>query len=167
MKTILLMRHAKSSWKEPLSDHERPLNKRGRKAAKKMGKFLEEHALLPELILSSDAVRARETAHRLAKAAGFPEKKISLTPELYDAGADEILDLIRSLDPKIDSVLLIAHNPGISDAAVHLCGDPMPTWMPTAAITVIDFDTESWKTIGEKKGRLRLYLTPKGLEAEE
>lgn len=166
MKTIYLMRHAKSSWKEPLPDHERPLNKRGKKAAKRMGRYLAEQGIHPDLILSSDAVRARETARRVAKAMDFPPEKIEVVPELYEAGVSEILSVIRRTDPGTSTLLLIAHNPGVSEAAVALSGRTDYAWLPTAAIVGVEFDVADWKKIGEKRGRTVFYAAPKTIGEE-
>ena len=164
MKTLYLMRHAKSSWEEPLPDHERPLNKRGKKAAKLMGKYLAGEDIRPELILSSDAVRARETARRMVKAMKFPPSGIELEPRLYEAGPREIMAIIHALDPKLSSVLLIAHNPGISETAVALSGDESYEWLPTAAVVGIEFDIDDWKKVGERKGKAVFYAAPKAIE---
>jgi len=163
MKRIYLMRHAKSSWKEPLPDHERPLKKRGKKAAKRMGKYLRNRGLVPEWILSSDAVRARQTAVLLAEGLGLSSDRIRIEPALYEAEAPKILRIIRELDLEGSSVLLVAHNPGISNAAVELSGDRRFGWLPTAAIVGIDFDVETWKKVGGKSGSVCCFATPKSI----
>ncbi len=166
MKRIYLMRHAKSSWKEPLPDRERPLNKRGEKAAKRMGKYLRSRGEIPQLIVSSDAVRALATAKRLAKALGIPPERIRVEHALYEADARRIVEVIRNLDPALSDVFLVAHNPGISDAAVELSGEERFDWLPTAAVVGLRFDIQEWREVGRLPGRVFLYATPKGIEEE-
>src|SRR3972149_8202033 len=98
MKTIILVRHAKSSWKNPrLDDFERPLNKRGRRDAPLMGEKLKERQILPDLILSSPAKRARKTADLIAKAIGYPGKSSQFVDKMYHCGASVLLDLVTTL----------------------------------------------------------------------
>ena len=144
MKTLYLLRHAKSSWKEPLPDHERPLNKRGKKAAKKMRKVLKKAGIFPDLILSSDALRARETARLVAEKLGLPSEKIRLEPRLYEANVSQILRVIQEVEDSVDFILLVAHNPGISATAVALSGEERFSWMKTAQIVGLAWEIESW-----------------------
>lgn len=158
------MRHAKSSWKEPFPDHERPLNKRGRKAAKKMGKWLAKTGWIPDLILSSDARRAVETARRVRK--GLQRDiPIRTNPSLYEADAHRIFDVIAEMEDLIESLLIIAHNPGISEAAVWASDDETFAWMPTAAVLGLRCRIESWKEVGKRNPADTLfYCLPKSLE---
>ncbi len=166
MKTLLLMRHAKSSWKKPLPDHDRPLNKRGRKAAKKMGKWLKKVGWIPDLILCSDALRAVETARRVRKGLQREDIPIRTTPTLYAADADKIFDAIGTTQDSVDRLLVIAHNPGISETAVRATGGKKTfTWMPTAAIVGLVCEIDRWKEIGKKApARILFYRVPKSLE---
>ncbi|WP_456458228.1 SixA phosphatase family protein [Nitratifractor sp.] len=165
MKTLFLMRHAKSSWKEPLPDHERPLNRRGKKAAKKMGKWLKKVGRTPDLILCSDARRAVETARRVRK--GLQRKNIPIrtNPTLYAADAQRIFDAIGTVEDTVGSVLIIAHNPGISEAAVRASGKEKFAWMPTAAIVGLRCEIDRWKEVGKRRpARTLFYCVPKSLE---
>ena len=101
MKTIILVRHAKSSWKDPgLNDFDRPLNKRGKKNAPLMGQKLKERQVMPDLVLSSPAKRARKTATAIAKAVGYPKKRIVFDDNMYHGGARYLFEMIKNLDDK-------------------------------------------------------------------
>ena len=115
MKTLLILRHAKSSWKHPdLSDHGRPLNKRGKRDAPKIGYLLKEKDLVPDLIISSTAVRAERTAKMVAKASKY-KGNVTLSDSLYAAGPDAYIDVIRNLQDKYNTVLVIGHKPGLEE----------------------------------------------------
>jgi phosphohistidine phosphatase len=163
-KRLLLMRHAKSSWKEPLPDRERPLNKRGKRAARLIGEALAERGIIPDLILSSDAKRARATAKRVLKA--LPENRtlLQLDPALYSADAETILREIGQTDDQMETLLVIAHNPGISDLATLLSGDERLSWLPTAAVVVLEVSGDSWREIAPGKAKVLLRLFPRELE---
>ena len=164
-KTLYLMRHAKSSWKKPLPDHERPLNRRGKRAAEQIGRELVRRRLFPELILASDAKRARATAKRLLRAFA-PEKRppLQLDPALYEADASTILEEIAATDDKIGDLLVIGHNPGISELAVLLTGDRSLEWLPTGALVGMKVRGKRWKEIAPGGGELFLRLYPRELE---
>jgi phosphohistidine phosphatase len=146
MKTLLLLRHAKSSWNdESLEDHERPLNQRGKKEAPKMGRVLLENHLLPDLILSSDAKRCRRTVEKVAEAAGYRGETM-LTGELYLATPIRYLQLLSKLSPQISSVLVVGHNPGMEEFAENLTGRYEP--FTTAALAHIRLpDLEHWTSL--------------------
>jgi phosphohistidine phosphatase len=163
-KKVYLMRHAKSSWKEPLPDHERPLNKRGKRAAKAIGQALSARGVLPDEVLASDAKRARSTARRLLKAMGLDKGRLKLLPSLYEANAQEILELLRTQENEKETILLIGHNPAISDAAVLLSGDRRFDWLPTGAVVGLEFPVKKWRELGEGKGEVVLTLFPRELE---
>ena len=116
------MRHAKSSWKSGApTDHGRPLNKRGRKAAPKVGAELAARGWVPEVVLSSDSTRTRETFERMKKRMGF-EGEFELVPNLYHGGVVEARRAIVSLPADVKCALLLGHNPGWEDVVEHLCG---------------------------------------------
>ena len=164
-KTLYLMRHAKSSWKEPLPDHERPLNKRGKRAAKAIGNALKEREIYPDRILASDARRARTTAKRVLKALGADhEIPLELIPALYEANGEEILEMVRSRGGTARRILLIGHNPAVSDTAVLLGGDSRFDWLPTGAVVGLEFPIDEWRDLEEGSGRVVLTLTPRELE---
>ena len=161
MKTLYLMRHAKSSWDMPgLSDNERPLNNRGKKNAPFMGKLLKERNEIPDLIISSPAKRAYSTAKRIAAKVDYPGKKIFMEEKLYMADTDEFLSVISDTGQNINKLMLISHNSGITRFANFISGENLDN-IPTAGITRIDFDMDSWKQINETKGRMIFFEYPK------
>ncbi len=166
MKTIYLMRHAKSSWKKPLADHERPLKKRGRKAAKKIGEYLAKRDIHFDLLISSDARRAVETTRIVSKALGEKVSSVVIINTLYGASPNDILSVIADIDDSIESVLLVGHNPDISRAAVILSGENDLDWMPTAAIAGIVSNYTHWKDFARNGGELVCYATPRTLDGE-
>jgi len=146
MKTLLILRHAKSSWDNPaLDDHERPLNARGERDAPRMGQLAREKGLRAELVISSDAVRARLTAEAMAQATGY-NGQILLDPRLYHASAAEILAVLRSaVDDNLATAMIVGHNPGLEELLAHLTGDPEN--LPTAALAQIALRIESWSDL--------------------
>lgn len=163
MKTLLILRHAKSSWDDSaLDDHERPLNVRGEKDAPQMGRLARTEGLAPELILSSDAVRARQTAAEMADATGG---KILLDARLYHADADEILAVVRStVEENVATALIVGHNPGLEDLIAQLTGEHER--MPTAALAQIALPIERWSDLDASiRGTLIGLWRPKELRA--
>ena len=147
MKTILLMRHAKSSWKEThLADHDRPLNSRGRSAAPIMGEHLSKIALVPDVIVCSTAARARQTVEYLLETLPF-EGEVVYTRDLYHSGTESFLEEIAKLDQRYQCAMLVGHNPGMEMAVEDLTGE----WirMPTASVARIDFEVDLWDEITE------------------
>jgi phosphohistidine phosphatase len=115
MKTLLVLRHAKSSWNDPArDDHERPLNKRGRRDGPRMGELVREYGLLPDLVISSDAVRARLTAEAMAEAARYAGE-VLLDQHLYLASPAEILSRLRAVRESAGTVMIVGHNPGLEE----------------------------------------------------
>ncbi len=145
MKTLLLMRHAKSSWKQAsLADRARPLNKRGKRDAPRMGELLRRQDLVPECIVSSAAQRARETAERLAEATGYDGEILYLN-QLYAAEPSEYLAALRVVPEQVERVLLVGHNPGLEDLLELLTGE----WqrLPTAAIAHLLVPADRWEYV--------------------
>jgi phosphohistidine phosphatase len=161
MKTVFLMRHAKAKrGPEYEVDFERPLAKRGKGDAARVGEFLRQQGRLPDLILSSPAERARDTTLRCAEAAGY-EGEIRFEERLYFAGDDACLDLLLDLDDVWQSAMIVGHNPDIAEAVEALSGE----WarMPTAALARIDFDATSWSELAQGRGHLRWVQEPRDL----
>jgi phosphohistidine phosphatase len=160
MKTLFLVRHAKSSWNEPgLPDKDRPLNDRGKRDAPKMGERLAKRNVKPDLILSSPARRALKTAQIIAKRLDYRLEDILVDDRLYAAEADDLLHVIRELGDKPKSVMLIGHNPELTELAHRLSNKI--TQMPTCAVAELMFDAKSWSSTGkDKPARVTLY-TPK------
>ena len=145
MRTLMLMRHAKSSWvDDTLPDEERPLNERGKAAALRMGRFLHDEQLDPDLILVSPAKRTRQTAKRLSEAGGF-ESRIVQNPRLYCSGPETYLDCIETVPNTVQILLVIGHNPDIEALVSRIAGKPLR--MPTAAIARIHINGEDWRGI--------------------
>lgn len=161
MKTLLLLRHAKSSWDDAsLRDFDRPLAPRGERDAPRMGKALGARGASPDLIVSSPAARARATIKSVIKAA-----KLELEPRfdesIYGASSAELMKLIRGLPDSSSSVLLVGHNPGFEDLVGRLTGSEER--MPTAALACIEFQIRHWEDVEDEKGKLAWLLTPKQL----
>src|SRR5688572_1787674 len=120
MKTLLVLRHAKSSRNDPtLDDHERPLNERGRRDGPRIGKLVRERGLIPDIVISSDAVRARMTTEAMVEAARYAGA-ILLDPHLYMACAADILSLLRTVPENAETVMIVGHNPGLEQLVEHL-----------------------------------------------
>jgi phosphohistidine phosphatase len=160
MKTVLLLRHAKSSWKdENLPDHERPLNKRGQESAPRAGRWLRRHDLTPDLILSSTAVRAETTAEMAAQECGY-EGEIELRPDLYSFEAGPYLKALAEAPDKRQRVMLVGHNPAMEELVQALTGEMQP--MPTAAVACIRLPIERWSEIKKQpRGQLTDLWHPK------
>lgn len=163
MKTIFLMRHAKSSWKKKdLPDLERPLNKRGEKDASRMGKLLEKQDLHPGRIVSSTAIRASLTAEIVAKKLDYKDE-IDYLPALYQAESDTILAIFRSMPEDIDTALIISHNPGI-EMLIQIISDKVESF-PTGAIAQLEFDVQNWADIqNAESGKMTELWRPKDLK---
>jgi phosphohistidine phosphatase len=143
MKTLLLLRHAKSSWKDPdLDDHDRPLNKRGKEDAPRMGQLLREEGLVPEFILSSSAKRCRKTAEHVIHASGY-RGETRITGEIYEANAGQLLEVLASVADEPQRVLLIGHNPGLEELLERLTGAYTP--LSTAALAQLELPVDRWR----------------------
>lgn len=161
MKTLILMRHAKSSWDDPkLKDWERPLNARGQRDAPLMGSLFSSWGLAPDLLISSPAVRAEETAVRVAKALSYPEDMIRIAPALYEQGVAGILSVVQALPQNLSSVCLFGHNPDISGAVGLLSGEPA-SHLPTGALVSLIFAVDDWAAVMPGSGRINRYEYPK------
>lgn len=158
MKTIYLLRHAKSSWKDDsLDDIDRPLNKRGRQTAAAMGRHLADAGMAPETILCSPAVRTRETLDGVSRALAEPVPT-RFEQEIYDAEAGDLLARLRRLNDHLGSVMIIGHNPAMEDLARLLVPsadrERVGEKFPTGSLAVIEADAESWATVEPGAGRL-------------
>jgi phosphohistidine phosphatase len=161
VKTLTLLRHAKSSWEDPaLGDFDRPLNSRGRRDAPEMGRRLKARGEVPDLIISSPARRALATARMVAREVGMPEQRIIAEPGLYHAGGATILSIVRSLESLADHLMLIGHNPGFNDAANSLSEARIDN-LPTAAMFQVAFDVDDWSDVSPGAGRFVRFDYPK------
>lgn len=151
MKTLLLVRHAKSSWDNPSQkDFDRPLNNRGHKDAPAMAERLVAKNILLDALISSTALRAFTTAKYFAKAFDFPEQQIIKAPELYDAPYDVYSDVINRIDNRYDSVAIFAHNPGITMFANTLTTTKIDN-MPTCCVFAVKIETDDWSSFEQAK----------------
>ena len=159
MRTLLVLRHGKSSWSDPaLDDHDRPLKKRGRRGAKSIGQQLRDAGLEPDRVLSSTARRARSTAERCLAAGGF-DCPIELTRDLYASGAKRHLEVIGRRAGKADrTVMVVGHNPDLEDLVAVLAGEPIT--LKTAYLAVLSLDTARWSDLASARGRLDRLLSP-------
>ncbi len=160
MKTLFLLRHAKSSWDAPdLADFDRPLNDRGQRAARFVGKLIAERGLIPQIIISSPARRARDTATVVQEEAEL--SPVVFDDRIYEASALSLFHLIREFDDKYSNVLMVGHNPGISELLRLLTGQTHD--YPTAALSGVTLDIPDWASIAINCGRLEFILRPKDL----
>lgn len=147
MKTLLVLRHAKSSWaNSAITDHDRPLNERGKQDAPRMGKLLKEQDLVPEAIITSSAERALTTAELAALSSGF-EKEIIVTRNFYHAEAEDYIAYLQRLPDDLVRVMVVGHNPGMEELVYQLTGQYVA--MPTAALAQIELPLAQWQLLDE------------------
>ena len=167
MKTLYVIRHAKSSWDDTgIADFERPLNDRGKRDAPRMGKRLKEKKVHPDLLLSSPAKRALSTCKRIAELLKYPKERIKTDQDLYHADDEQILEVLRRIKDKHEVVIVFGHNPGLTDFINALSdADTVPIAdMPTCSVAAFSLDINSWKGLGFGKGRLQYFDYPKSKE---
>jgi len=163
MKTLYLLRHAKSSWNfDELSDQERPLNDRGRDDAPRMGQALAKRGIRPEAVVSSPAVRAMSTAVLVARELEYPHDKIVVEPDIYGADADGLLTIIRNLPNAAGSVLLVGHNPTLTDTANELSPSEVNE-MPTAAVVCLRFSCDRWEDVSKANAEFYFFDYPRNV----
>ena len=159
MKKLIIIRHAKSDWEDiSLDDFDRPLNDRGLSDAQLMGRFLNDKALNPDLIMCSPSLRTTKTAELIAIETGH-EKIISRNQYIYEAYVNTLQDIVSFIEDTNDTVFLIGHNPGVSALAYMLCG--LKESVPTCATIEIDFDCDSWMEASKENSTLISYDFPK------
>ena len=162
MKTLLLLRHAKSDWNDSsLKDFDRPLAARGERDAPRNGKALRKRGQLPDLIISSPAARAKATIEAVAKAAKL-DLEIRFDEAVYGASSAELIKLVLGLRDKSSCAMLVGHNPGFEDLVGRLSGSHER--MPTAALACIEFKVDRWDDVNDGEGKLVWLLTPKNLQ---
>jgi phosphohistidine phosphatase len=161
MKTLYLVRHAKSSWKfSELSDHDRPLNKRGKRDAPDMGNSLKLRGVLPDVLISSTANRAYTTAQNISNEIGFSVAEIIPNSDLFHANPVDILEVIQSIGEEHKSAMIFGHNPGFTNTVNQLASLKIDN-IPTCGIVAISFSVESWSEIDFGEGELEFYDYPK------
>lgn len=166
---LLLLRHAKSAWPEGVADEERPLNGRGRAAAQRVGDYLKEQRLIPDLALVSTARRTQETWALVRER--LPSKpEMRAVSRLYAASPEQMLQVLKAVEPGPRTVLVLAHNPGTQDLALGLCGggdaaaqQSMAEKYPTAGLAVIDLPVAHWRDVDLGIGQLERFVTPRAL----
>lgn len=161
MKTLYVVRHAKSSWENPdLDDFHRPLNHRGEKDAPKMGKRLKEKHHKPQLIFSSPAIRAFSTAQTIAAELNIPATQVRKEQNLYHAGEDTLLEVIKNIPDDAHCAMIVGHNPGLTEFVNDLLDEDILN-IPTAGVVLGQLSISSWKDAKWKCGKLLLFDYPK------
>jgi phosphohistidine phosphatase len=164
---LLILRHAKSSWSTASrTDHERPLKKRGRRDAPRIGEWIAENDLFPDLVLSSSAVRALETAHAALDAMGLDQDLVTVEENLYHPSLETLLGILATC-PKARRTLLVGHNPGFEELILHLAAGDVPTSdtgkvLPTAALAHLRLPND-WSRLPRGCGKLLRIVYPREL----
>lgn len=169
VRTIILLRHGKSSWSDPsLADIDRPLAPRGEHASRRIAKYIRQKKIRPALVLCSPSLRTRQT---LAAIEPSLDKgcSVELEPQLYAASEEDLLERLRALPEPVESVMLIGHNPGLQELALVLAsrGAELPRLeekFPTAALATVAVDSESWVALRPGGGELVDYVVPRQLD---
>lgn len=170
MRTLIFLRHAKSSWALPgIDDFDRPLNDRGNETAPQMAHWLLDQGVKPDVIVCSPALRTRETLAHIEPVIGEQATTV-MEPTLYLASSKTLIDVAGELDDQFETAILLAHNPGLHDAALRVlnatsrrASGEMQAHFPTCACAIISLPIDSWQNIRSEIGDLRAYMFPKGL----
>lgn len=164
MKTLYLLRHAKSSWEDAsLSDHERPLNKRGLRDIPRMGQWLKAKIEPPQLILCSDATRTQQTIEPLMQLWPLKEEQLKIESRLYHASTATLWELVHEVSSKVDRLMLVGHNPGFTDFANSLCRQFETQNIPTAGFAAFSFKIKKWSEAEANEAAFEAYQYPKNL----
>lgn len=172
MRRLLLLRHGKADRHSAGGDRERPLTRRGEEDARRVGAFLYEAGMTPDLAVASNARRAKQTLERTLEA--FPGHVTHLIENtIYLATVDHLVDVLRQTPDKVQTLLAVGHNPGFAELAVWLAGggkaddlDHMRSSYPTAALAILDFDTEHWAEVRKGAATLHRFVTPSALRGD-
>jgi phosphohistidine phosphatase len=160
MKELILIRHAKSSWKDSsLDDFDRPLNKRGKENAPFMAKRLKEKGLNPDLIISSPSLRTKLTLEYFLKEFKY-KKDVVFENSIYEAPYENLLNVIKNVPNSVNQLFFIGHNPGLNDLSDFLLGEFYEN-IPTSGVLKIVFYTDSWKEISKNNSKLEFFEYPK------
>ena len=158
---LTIVRHAKSDWGDAgLSDHDRPLNKRGLRDAPAMGVKLRERGDSPGLIVCSSALRAYTTASLLAKGLDYPQDDLVIEPSIYEAPMSALLEVVREAPDEVTHLMMVGHNPGSEQFASFLLGEPVGN-LVTCAVVDLELDIPSWKSVNGGEGKLISHWYPK------
>ena len=162
MKTLFLLRHAKSSWKdETLADFERPLNRRGKRAAETMGDYFRSEGIVPELIVCSPAVRARETLELVSKAAKW-STEVRYDQRIYEASGMRLAEIVSQIDNDRKTAMLVGHNPGMEELLLLLTAESVE--IPTGTCAKIAVKAGKWANAVDKRATLDWLVKPRELE---
>lgn len=165
VKTLFLLRHAKSSWDFPeLRDVERPLNTRGKQDAPLMGQWIKEHFAPPQLIISSHSVRTLATISKVAHELGVKGKEVRTDEKLFHASAAMIRKVMQAVSEEVESLMLVGHNPGFTDFANSLCPKHAVENIPTCGLYVVRFHSNSWKEATSGTAEFLCFQYPKKLK---
>jgi phosphohistidine phosphatase len=160
MKSIVIARHAKSDWSTGLSDHDRPLNGRGKQDAPRMGKALEEIGFKPDVILSSTALRARGTAEAVARTLGF-HQGVRSDANLYEASHNYVVSVLQRLPDSINNAALFGHNPTLEQVVVYLLQMQGGIVIPTSGMVCLEANIQQWAALAPGQCQLKWFLIPK------
>lgn len=166
MRELMIVRHAKSDWSEgSLSDFDRPLNNRGSNDAARMAQWIKNHSIHPETIISSPALRAKQTALAIADQLKLSESAIQFDPQLYLANTKTLLGKIKKVDNKYQSAMLIGHNPGLESLVETLAIDPPPLTSSGKLLTTANFVLlqlrGDWHNVAPRQAKLVHFIRPK------
>lgn len=164
MKSVYFVRHAKSSWEYPeFMDHERPLLQKGIKRTLRVCEFLRKEKVKPDVIFASHALRAAETARIIARELNYPADKIRTEPKIYEGMEDDIWSVIFELDDDVDSVMIVGHNPVITNLANYFIQDKID-YLPTSGVAAFNFMTKHWVELTSAERKTRFIVYPKMLK---
>ena len=161
MKTLLILRHAKTQSDAPAGDHARELTERGHRNAAAMGAYIQNLIGTPDAIITSDATRARQTAEIVAGILGFTSP-LTMEPRIYTADPDTLLAVVRGIPDEVQTAIIVGHNPGFEELATALAGKPeQGVRLPTSGLALLEFDVEGWDAVRASVGRLREVASPR------
>lgn len=164
MKSLYIARHAKSSWDHPgLEDYQRPLSEQGKKRSRYIVDYLQQHDVKIDIIMSSHAERARETAKIIARAINYPEQNIVISKNIYFGNADTMFNYFYDLSEDVQSLMFVGHNPTFTYFANHFLSKKLDN-LPTSGIVCIEFETDKWEEINDSKRRTKFVISPKSLK---
>ena len=160
MKTLLILRHAKTQSDAPAGDHDRELTERGHRNAGSMGTYIHNLIGTPDAIITSDATRARQTAEIVAPVVAFAAP-LTVEPRIYAADLATLLALVQRIPDEVQTAIIVGHNPGFEELAASLAGKlEQGVRLPTAGLAVLEFDVNRWDSVRAGAGRLREVATP-------
>ena len=168
MKTLYIARHAKSSWDDmQVSDHDRKLLPLGKKRTTKIARWLNEHNVFPDKIISSTAIRAYKTACLLAQGMGFPEEKIEKEAAFYNADSGDIMKIIHTLPDTAERVMVVGHNPAFTNLVnLFLDWGHQINNLPTSGVVAIRFETDKWGELDLAEQQVEFLITPKRIKED-